>query len=323
MRHVAHRSLVCLVVAGVALASAGATVGNAAWGQSEFEISPGDAELLPADVAAGADVTVRSVGHGCLRGSGETSGLVWAVFPRGDFEWGEHLGWEPSDAVASGAANPDQGVGRGGNFGSWSVTFPAPDLDEGPPGSGEIGPGSPVTSPVLQVYGPLPFTVDGEHELDFVAKCYTYPRGPGDMEISPEVPELGGSATVTALDPCPMPHTQGGSAAPQLWEATAVAPPTDSLELEITDLPRVDTADDGSWSTTFEVPDNPDHAYALAASCVNVEGGRTFGYWLLPFDVREPAGPRIETPRDFWSTVSPGRSDQPAQPLHAEPTFTG
>jgi hypothetical protein len=235
----------------------------------------------------------------------------------------------PSDAVASSVGQP---VDAGDPFRGWSVTFPAPDLGENPPTSGDISPGSPVTNSVLPVYGPLPFTVDG-HQLDFVAKCYTHPRGHGEITISPEIPELGGTATVTTDDPCPMPHTQGGAVAVELWSV----PDTDDglpTHIDITEVASLPVAGDGSWSTTVQIPADPHRRYAIAARCRNVEGGQTFGYLLDPFDVREPSGPPIETPPGFWddAPVAPGAGMPsstdapiavPAQPVLTQPTYTG
>jgi hypothetical protein len=331
MRAITRRSTVGFVAAAAAavLVSGVAGIGaSAAGGQSGVEIEQLQAELSPTEATAGEEITVRSIGYGCVHGSGNRAGLVWAVFPRGDFVWGEQLGWAPEDAVASGVGNLSD---VGGWAGAWTAIFTAPDLGEDPPTGGEIGPGSPMTSSVLPVYGPLPFTVDG-HELDFVAKCQTHPEGTGYLTISPEVPELGGSATVTPDRPCPMPHTQGGSVTVELWSAPADegAP----ISIDITDLDPVPVASDGSWSTTFHVPDDPHRRYAIATKCTNVEGGLTLGYLLEPFDVREPSSPPIETPPDFWdhASVPPGSampSDTvtpmaaPGQPVRATPTYTG
>jgi hypothetical protein len=97
---------------------------------------------------------------------------------------------------------------------------------------------------------------------------------------------------------------------------------------DIHDLGPVPVADDGYWSTTFHVPDNPDNRYAIAAWCMNVEDGRT--RLLKPFDVREPAGDPIETPPGFWddapvppATVGAAPAASPAQPVRAAPAYTG
>jgi hypothetical protein len=330
MRAIRWRSVMHVVVAAAVLLSVVAGLGpSAASGQSGVELAHRDAELSPTDTAAGDEITVRSVGGGCGAGSGQHAELVWAVFPRGEFEWGEHLGWAPSDAVASSGSWP---IDAGDHFRGWSVTFPAPDLGENPPAGGDIGPGSPVTNSVLQVYGPLPFTVDG-HQLDFVAKCYTHPQGHGEITISPEIPELGGTATVTTDDTCPMPHTQGGAVTLELWSV----PDTDDglpTHIDITDLASAPVAGDGSWSIAVQIPADPDRRYAIATRCRNVEGGQTFGYLLHPFDVREPSGPPIETPPGFWddAPVPPGvgmpsstgvSSAAPAQPVLSQPTYTG
>jgi hypothetical protein len=307
-------------MAAVLLSVATAMGPTAAEGQAGVEISVRDAVLTPAEASAGEDITVRSVGTGCVSGSGERSSLVWAVFPHGEFVWGEQLGWSAGDAIASGSASPGM---VGGTFGAWTTTFPAPDPGETPPG-GEIGPGSPVTSPVLSVYGPLPFTVDG-HQLDFVAKCLSHPANIGDITITPEVPELGGTATITTDDPCPMPHTQGGAVDLELWQVAASASfPT---AIDTVDLGPVAPADDGSWSATFDVPAAPDHRYAISAHCRNAEGGPTLGYWLTPFDVQAPDGGPIETPPGFWDDAptppATGPVASPAQPVSATPTYTG
>lgn len=74
--------------AAVALMCAGVIAGtDAAGGQPGVEISVGEAELSPSEVAAGETVTVRSVGFACASGPDDHTGLVWAVFPRGEFEW--------------------------------------------------------------------------------------------------------------------------------------------------------------------------------------------------------------------------------------------
>ncbi len=339
MRMCAWRSMLGAVLGGVALMGAGVAGGKAAGGQAGVEISVGEAELSPSEVTAGESVSAHSVGEGCTSGPGETAALVWAVFPRGEFVWGEHLGWRSADAVVS-------GIGYFLPSGKWSALVTIPDLDANPPGRGEIGPGSPVTSPVLRVFGPLPFTVDGEHELDFVAKCYTHPSEPGDLAVSPEVPEIGGSATVSGLDPCPLPHTQGGSVAVLVWKIPfrtgTSLPPTLG---ELIRLPPVEPAADGSWSTTFQIPDEPDHYYGFAAGCRNAEGGVTFRYLYLGISVREPDGPPVEVPPDgppvevppveppagVWDDflLPPGASAPslptapPARPVRAVPTYTG
>lgn len=324
MRMMARRPTVGFALAGAALLATSMVVGStAAGGQSAVETSELDAELAPTETTAGDEITVRSVGTGCV--SEQRSGLVWAVFPRGDFVWGEQLGWQPDDAITSGVGYP--GAYTGGYSGSWRLTFPAPDVGDGPAASGEIGPGSPPTSSVLQVYGPLPFTVDG-HELEFVAKCFEQRSGYAELDISPEVPELGGSATVTPDEPCPMPHTAGGSVAVELWSLPADVGSIDDVfgTLETTDLGPVPVADDGSWSLTFDVPDTPDRRLALNVGCRNVEGGSPFGYILEPFDVREPGGAPIETPPDFWdehTDPSTPPAAAPAQPVRAEPSYTG
>ncbi len=317
-----------IMAAAVALMCAGVISGtDAAGGQSGVEISVGEAELSPSEVAAGETVTVRSMGFACASGADDHTGLVWAVFPRGEFEWGEHLGWEPADALASGVGIPNSASPYSG---AWSATFPAPDVGAHPPG-GEIGPGSPVTSPELRVFGPLPFTVDGEHELDFVAKCYSYPSATGDVAVSPEVPEIGGSATATPLDPCPMPHTEGGWVDVGVMKVPEGAGPANPDGIEFIDLSPVDPAADGSWSVTFQIPDEPGNHYGIVARCRNVEGGQTLGYRITPFDVREPGGPPIETPPGFWddvpvepgASVPPVATAPPARPVRADPTYTG
>lgn len=104
---------------------------------------------------------------------------------------------------------------------------------------------------------------------------------------------------------------------------------SDDFELRSTDLGPVHPADDGSWSTSFQLPDDPELRFAIDAGCVNVEGGRTFGYQFWPFDVREPGGPPIETPPGLWDDVAPGeptpptRSAAPAAPVRAQPAYTG
>lgn len=336
MRAMGRGSMVGMVMAAGVLVSVAAVVRPpAVAGRSAVEISVKDAELTPTEATAGDEIRVRSVGTGCVGGPGEWSRLVWAVFPHGDFVWGDHLGWKSGDALVSGIADPRT---IGDTVGAWSTSFPAPDVDGAPPG-GEIGPGSPVTSAVLQAYGPLPFTVDG-HQLDFVAKCYEVPSATGTISISPEVPELGSSAVVTADDPCPMPHTQGGRVHLRLWEAAGTATPFPTIEVH--DLSPVPVAEDGSWSATVDIPDEADHRFAVAGWCANAEGGATLGYGLTPFDVRpptddptddpadDPTGDPGETPPGFWDDVPvpPGAAPvaavaAPAQAVLAQPSYTG
>lgn len=333
MRVMLRGPLVRVVIGATVLVSAAAVVRpSAVGGQAAVEISVKEAELTPAEATAGDYISVRSVDTGCVSGPGMHSELVWAVFPHGDFVWGDQLGWKPGDALASGGAHPQS---IGGTVGTWSTNFPAPDIDEAPPG-GSIGPGSPVTSPVLQAYGPLSFTVDG-HQLDFVAKCYEVPTAVGSVSISPEVPELGSSAVVSSDDPCPMPYTQGGWVDLRLWEATGAG--TGLPIIEVHELGPVPIAEDGSWSATFDLPDEPEHRFAFVMWCMNAEGGVTLGYAFNPFDVREPVdepdepdepGEPIVTPPGFWDDVPlpPGIAPvasvaSPAQAVRAQPSYSG
>jgi hypothetical protein len=78
----------------------------------------------------------------------------------------------------------------------------------------------------------------------------------------------------------------------------------------------------GSWSIQLTIPQeiDPDHAFAITASCVNFDSPDTFvvvfDYEPVAFDVTEP--PTAAPP-----TTAPPTTTPPAEPVAAEPTFTG
>lgn len=60
-----------------------------------------------------------------------------------------------------------------------------------------------------------------------------------------------------------MPHTEGGWVDVGVMKVPEGAGPANPDGIELIDLSPVDPAEDGSWSVTFQIPDEPGYHYGI------------------------------------------------------------